>query len=66
MEHGTGLKRGLLTLAKEKGLDWCLGRLDEYQHQFGERFRPSWLLRKLVRAKVHDLSNYGAAPVAVR
>jgi 3-hydroxyacyl-CoA dehydrogenase / enoyl-CoA hydratase / 3-hydroxybutyryl-CoA epimerase len=65
MEYGTGLKRGLLTLAKERGLDWCLKQLDEYHGQFGERFRPAWMLRKLVRAQVHDFSNLGAAPVAV-
>jgi 3-hydroxyacyl-CoA dehydrogenase len=66
MEHGTGLKRGLLTLARDKGLDWCLSQLDAYHSQFGERFRPAWMLRKLVRAQVHDFSNLEIAPLAVR
>ncbi len=66
LEHGAGLKRGLLTIAKEKGLSWCLTNLDRYRDQFGERFRPAWLLRKLVRAKVHDFSNLATAPAAVR
>jgi 3-hydroxyacyl-CoA dehydrogenase len=54
MECGTGLKRGLLSLAKEKGLAACLNELSAYQEKHGERFRPAWLLRKLVRANIHD------------
>ncbi len=54
MQWGIGLKRGLLSLAQEKGMDWCLTQLDEYNKDLGERFRPSWLLRKLVRGGLKD------------
>lgn len=66
MAAGTGLKRGLLTLANDKGFAWCLGQLDENCRKHGERFRSAWLLRKLVRAKLHDFSNLDVAPAAVR
>ena len=66
MATGTGLKRGLLTLANDKGFTWCLEQLDENCKQHGERFRPAWLLRKYVRAKLHDFSNLETAPAAVR
>jgi 3-hydroxyacyl-CoA dehydrogenase len=65
MAAGTGLKRGLLSLAQEKGLEWCLKKLDENCQAYGERFRPAWLLRKLVRAQVHDFSTLDRAPSAV-
>jgi 3-hydroxyacyl-CoA dehydrogenase len=66
MATGTGLKRGLLSLSNEKGLEWCLDKLDEHSQHHGERFRPAWLLRKLVRAKVHDFASLEAAPATVR
>ena len=66
MATGTGMKRGLLTLAADKGFTWCLDQLDENCKQHGERFRPAWLLRKYVRAGLHDFSNLETAPAAVR
>lgn len=66
MEWGCGLTRGLLTIAEEKGLDWCLAELDGYHKDLGERFRSSWLLRKLVRAGIHDFSKLEQQPVAAR
>lgn len=66
MQYGCGLNRGLLSIAQDKGLDWCLRQLEEYQERHGERFRPSWLLRQLVKAGVHDFSKLEKATVAVR
>ncbi|MBC7997554.1 MAG: hypothetical protein IAF58_06415 [Leptolyngbya sp.] len=66
MEWGCGLTRGLLTIAEEKGLVWCLEELDGYHKDLGERFRSSWLLRKLVRAGIHDFSKLEQQPVAAR
>jgi 3-hydroxyacyl-CoA dehydrogenase len=65
MQWGCGMTKGLLTIAEDKGLDWCLSALESYQKELGERFRPSWLLRKLVRAGVHDFSKLGKTAVAV-
>ncbi|HEY9679081.1 MAG TPA: 3-hydroxyacyl-CoA dehydrogenase [Drouetiella sp.] len=65
MANGCGLNRGLLSIAEDKGLDWCLKQLEMYQERHGERFRPSWLLRQLVRAGIHDFSKFDKAPVAV-
>jgi 3-hydroxyacyl-CoA dehydrogenase len=64
MEWGCGMSKGLLSIAEEKGLAWCLEQMEMYQQIHGERFRPSWLLRKLVRANVHDFSS--KQPVAAR
>ena len=66
MEHGTGLKRGLLSLAEEKGLEWCINEMDQYKQAHGERFCPAWLSRKLVRARVHDFAAMEQTPVGVR
>ncbi|MGH9548921.1 MAG: 3-hydroxyacyl-CoA dehydrogenase family protein, partial [Terriglobales bacterium] len=66
MEFGCGMQRGLLTLARDKGLGWCLQELDQYHAALGERFRPSWLLHKLVRAGIKDFSNLEPAPATVR
>lgn len=66
MEHGTGLKRGLLSLAKDKGFDWVAAEMSQYNEELGERFRPSWYLKKLVRAGVHDFSKLEAEPVGAR
>lgn len=57
MQNGCGFKIGLLAMAKEKGLEWCLNELNAYHKEQGERFRPSWLLGKLVGAHVHDFSD---------
>jgi 3-hydroxyacyl-CoA dehydrogenase len=56
MQYGCGMSKGLLTLAEEKGFAWILNQLDTYHAAYGERFRPAWLLRKLVRAGMHDFS----------
>ena len=66
MEFGTGLKRGLLSLAREKGFDWILKELDSYYEYYGERFRPAWMLRKLVRGGIHDFTSLQQTPVAAR
>jgi len=66
MQWGCGMSKGLLTVAEDKGLDWCLKELDAYMASYGERFRPSWLLRKMVKAGIHDFGKLEAAPLAVR
>jgi 3-hydroxyacyl-CoA dehydrogenase len=66
MQWGTGMTKGLLTMAEEKGLAWCLENLAAYREIHGERFRSAWLLRKLVRAGVHDFSKLNPTPVAAR
>lgn len=66
MEWGCGLTRGLLTIAEEKGLDWCLSELKLYKAEHGERFRPAWLLSKLTRARVHDFQALEPTPAGVR
>jgi 3-hydroxyacyl-CoA dehydrogenase len=66
MQHGCGMSRGLLTVASEKGLAFCLDELVQYQEALGERFRPSWLLKKLVRGGIKDFANLEPAPAAVR
>ncbi len=64
MADGTGLKRGLLSLAKEKSLSFCYDRLIEYSNSHGERFHPAWYLGKLANAQIHDFSELAPAPVA--
>jgi 3-hydroxyacyl-CoA dehydrogenase len=66
MEKGTGLKRGLLSLAREKGFAWTLKELETYHQYYGERFRPAWLLRKLVRGGIHDFASLNQTPVGAR
>jgi len=66
MKWGCGMTKGLLTLAEDKGFAWCLNELESYEKIHGERFRPSWLLRKLVHAGVHDFSQLKLSPAAVR
>jgi len=56
MADGIGLKRGLLSLAKENGLSYCYDKLSEFTRTHGERFHPAWYLGKLANAKIHDLS----------
>jgi len=56
MIAGTGMTKGgermgPLTLADEIGLDVVLEKLQGLQAQYGERFRPSRLLKTKVRAK---------------
>lgn len=55
MMAGTGMKKGTtpmgpLAIADEMGLDEVLAQLEEFAAQFGERFRPAWLLRLKVKA----------------
>jgi 3-hydroxyacyl-CoA dehydrogenase len=66
MDFGCGLKRGLMSLAREKGFAWCLDELRTYQQYYGERFRPAWLLGKLVRGGIHDFASLHASPVVAR
>jgi 3-hydroxyacyl-CoA dehydrogenase len=69
MQNGCGFKRGLMTIADEKGLDWVLAELNSYLYENAkapnERFRPSWLISKLVGAKVNDFSGLHKKAVAV-
>ncbi len=65
MQNGCGFKIGLIAMAKEKGLAWCLQELTAYHQAHGERFRPAWLLVKLVGAQVHDFSELNKKPIAV-
>lgn len=64
MQWGCGLNRGLVSIAEEKGLEWCLNELESQQEIHGERFRPAWMLRKLVRGRVHDFKTLSPEPVA--
>lgn len=64
MQWGCGLSRGLVSLAEEKGLDWCLQELESQERIHHERFRPAWILRKLVRGGVHDFKSLCLEPVA--
>lgn len=64
MQWGCGLNRGLVSLAEEKGFDWCLNELDAQQKIHGERFRPAWILRKLIRGGIHDFKALMPEPVA--
>jgi 3-hydroxyacyl-CoA dehydrogenase len=66
MQWGCGLNRGLLSLADEKGLSWCLEKLEHYQGIYGERFRPAWLLRKMVRAGAKNFNMEALEPVSAR
>lgn len=65
MKYGCGLKRGLLSLASDKGLSDCLARLESYHGNLGERFRPAWLMKKLVRAGARDFSTSKKETVCV-
>lgn len=65
MQNGCGFKRGIVALAKEKGLPWCLNELKAMQAHGEERFRPSWLMQKLVGAGVKDLHELDKKPVGV-
>lgn len=65
MQWGCGMNKGLLTIAEDKGLPWCLDQLDSYHKELGERFRPSWLLRKMVGAGLRGFADLEKTPVAV-
>lgn len=50
MTKGVNYPKGLLKWADEKGLEHCLETLERLQHEYGEdRYRPSPLLRKMVK-----------------
>jgi len=66
MALGCGLKRGLLSLAEEKGLALCHEKLELYRIAKGERFRPCWYLSKLVKAGIHDFRELTPVPVGVK
>ena len=66
MQWGCGMTKGLLSTAEGKGLGWCLSELERYNQELGERFRPSWLLKKLVRARVENFASLKIEPVAAR
>lgn len=57
MRSGCGFKFSLLELADKKGLAQTLQDILAYHQEQGERFRPSWLLTKLVAAGVQSLKN---------
>lgn len=65
MQWGCGLNKGLISLAQEKGLDFCLAELEAEEQIHKERFRPAWLLRKLVRAGIHDFKEIMPEPVSI-
>ncbi len=56
MNYGCGLKRGILSLSTDNGLAWCLEQMGNYHKLYGERFRPSWLLKKMVHAGILNLT----------
>ena len=64
MQYGCGLNRGLVSLAEDKGFEWCLNELDEQQAIHGERFRAAWILRKLVRGSISNFKTLNLEPVA--
>ena len=50
MTKGVNYPRGLLAWADEKGIDWCVSKLDElYNEYHDDRYRCSPLLRKMNR-----------------
>ncbi|WP_298897462.1 3-hydroxyacyl-CoA dehydrogenase NAD-binding domain-containing protein [uncultured Psychroserpens sp.] len=50
MTKGVNYPKGLLTWADEKGIDWCVSKLDELYNEYHEdRYRCSPLLRKMNR-----------------
>ena len=50
MTKGVNYPKGLLSWADELGLDYVLGKLEELFQEYGEdRYRPSPLLRRMVR-----------------
>lgn len=50
MSKGVNYPKGLLAWADEKGIDWCVSKLDELYNEYHEdRYRCSPLLRKMNR-----------------
>jgi len=49
MTKGVNYPKGLLAWANEKGIDWCVSKMDEVYDMYHEdRYRCSPLLRKMV------------------
>ncbi len=52
MTKGVNYPKGLLAWADEKGMDWCVKKMDElYKEYHEDRYRCSPLLRKKQREK---------------
>lgn len=52
MTKGVNYPKGLLQWAEEIGLEKVLNQLEDLFHEYGEdRYRPSPLLRRMVREK---------------
>jgi len=52
MTKGVNYPKGLLAWADEKGIDWCVSKLDELYDEYHEdRYRCSPLLRKMNKTK---------------
>jgi 3-hydroxybutyryl-CoA dehydrogenase len=50
MTKGVNYPQGLLAWADEKGIDWCVSKLDDFYNEYHEdRYRCSPLLRKMNR-----------------
>ncbi|MBR9846477.1 MAG: 3-hydroxybutyryl-CoA dehydrogenase [Algicola sp.] len=50
MTKGVNYPKGLLAWADEKGIDWCVSKMDEFYNEYHEdRYRCSPLLRKMNR-----------------
>ncbi|WP_452225272.1 3-hydroxyacyl-CoA dehydrogenase NAD-binding domain-containing protein [Lacinutrix chionoecetis] len=50
MTKGVNYPKGLLAWANEKGIDWCVNKMDELYNEYHEdRYRCSPLLRKMKR-----------------
>ncbi len=50
MTKGVNYPKGLLAWADDKGIDWCVAKLDELYNEYHEdRYRCSPLLRKMAR-----------------
>lgn len=52
MTKGVNYPKGLLAWADEKGMDWCVDKMDELYNEYREdRYRCSPLLRKMKKSK---------------
>lgn len=52
MTKGVNYPKGLLAWANEKGIDWCVEKMDElYETYHEDRYRCSPLLRKMVKER---------------
>ena len=52
MTKGVNYPKGLLTWADEKGIDWCVNKMDELYAEYHEdRYRCSPILRKMKKEK---------------